>query len=272
MNLTPLITEGTASGLEESGCPDLPHMSFFGSKSTHETAHDALIETGRHLLATVDLKQSQGIRAYGLATVIKICCSGNGRSTAEVFAHALRGALEAGDVHFDKVREVVKALFEAQPHTMLDVFVLSPSDEPAMWRFDMGGRKGLPYKLMGSAALRSWASIDPETRYALLGPAMSLFSRGDFEESSEIDSLFADLLGLAPDKTAFLGRFASQVYPNQVGSSLKAALEHRKAQLVNLARDMPGEVADWVHRGLPDLDRWIGGASVMERDQEESFE
>lgn len=251
---------------------DILHMYFFANKSTAATAPEPLLEVGRQMLSNLDPAQTQGDRAHGLADVIKTCCSDSGMDTAIAVASALRLGLEAGDIHFYEIREVINALCEAQPHAVLDIFLLASPEEEVMWRRVIGGRKGLPYKSIGAAAIRSWASVDPEARYALLGPAMSLFSRGDFEESAQIDPLFADLLRLAPDKMAFLGRFDRQAHPNQWSGSLKVMLEDRRAELVQFAKEMPEEVADWVNQGLPDLNRWIASAGEMDRDQEESFE
>ncbi|MGH8083550.1 MAG: hypothetical protein ACREP7_23445 [Lysobacter sp.] len=99
-----------------------------------------------------------------------------------------------------------------------------------------------------------------------------MFSYEDFEEGSGIDPLFEALLCLAPDTAAFLGDFENQVRPSTWSGSLKEILEGRRSELVRLASKMPGEVAEWVQRGLPDLDRWIRGAGDMDRNQEESFE
>lgn len=228
---------------------DILHMYFFANKSTAATAPEPLLKVGRQMLSKLDPTQASGHRAHGLADVIKICCSGSGTATSIAVASALRSGLEAGDINFYETREVINALCEAQPHVVLDTFVLASPEDDVMWRWDMGGRKGLPYKSMRATAIQAWASVDPKARYALLGPAMSLFSRGDFEESAQIDPLFADLLRLAPDKTAFLGRFDRQVHPNQWSGSLKAMLENRWAELVRLAKEMPGEVADWVNQG-----------------------
>jgi hypothetical protein len=49
-------------------------------------------------------------------------------------------------------------------------------------------------------------------------------------------------------------------------------LENRRSELVRLAIEMPGEVADWVNQGLPDLNKWIASAADLDIDQEESFE
>ncbi|MFC3549570.1 hypothetical protein ACFOLC_00910 [Lysobacter cavernae] len=251
---------------------DILHMYFFVNKATAATAPEPLLKVGRQMLAKLNPAQASGHRAHGLAKVIKICCSGSGTATSIAVASALRSGLEAGDIHFYETREVINSLCEAQPHVVLDTFVLASPEDDVMWRWDIGGRKGLPYKSIGATAIQAWASVDPEARYALLGPAMSLFSRGDFEESAQLDPLFADLLRLAPDKTAFLGRFDHQVHSNQWSGSLKAMLESRRAELVRLAKEMSGEVADWVNQGLPDLNRWIDSAGDMDRDQEESFE
>lgn len=251
---------------------DILHMYLFANKSTATTAPQPLLDVGRQMLSTLDPAHVSGHRAHGLADVIRTCCSGSGAATAIAMAGALRAGLEAGDVHFYEIREVINALCEAQPHVVLDIFVLASPEDDVMWRWDMGGRKGLPYKAMGASEIQSWASVDPEARYALLGPSMSLFSRGDFEESTQIDPLFQDLLRLAPDKTAFLGQFEHQVHPGQWSGSLKTMLEGRRAELVRLAGEMPGAVEEWVNRGLPYLDRWIRGAQDLERDQEESFE
>ncbi len=251
---------------------DILHMYFFANKTTFATAPEPLLEVGRQMLTKLRLARVTGYRVHGLAHVIEICCSGSGTATSIVVASSLRSGLEVGDIHFFEIREVIKALCKAQPHVMLDIFILAPSEDNAMWRWDMGGRKGLPYKSIGATTIQAWASVAPETRYALLGPALPLFSRGDFEESSEIDPLFADLLRLAPHKTAFLGRFDRQVHPNQISGSLKEMLQNRRAELMRLANEMPGEVSHWVSQGLPDLDRWIASAGEMDIDREESFE
>lgn len=251
---------------------DILHMRFFASKSTEATAPSALIEIGRDLLATLDLKQVQANRGHGVAAVIKICCSGHGRVTAEVLVQALHAALVSGRRHVYEVHEIFQALCTVQPHMALDVFVLSRPSNQTWWRFELGGRKGIPYKLMGSATLQSWAAVDPAHRYALLGAAMSLFSPGDFDEGAEFDPLFVDLLRLVPDKAAFLGHFADRVRLGHWTGSMKDHLEKRRVALVKLASDMPGDVADWVNQGLPHLDRWIASASRMDSDREESFE
>lgn len=251
---------------------DILHMYFYANKSTADTAPEPLLAVGRKLLSHLDPTRVFGYRAHGLAEVIKVCCSGKDVTTAIAVAGTLRSGLEAGDFQPYETRELIEALCEARPHVVLDVFVLTAPDDDVMWRWDMGGRKGLPYKSMPSAAIQAWVAVDPNARYALLGPAMSLFSRDDFEEGAQIDPLFADLLSLAPDKAAFLGQFDRQLHLNQWGGSLKELLENRRASVVQLARDMPGEVADWVNQGLPELNRWIASAADMDRDQEESFE
>lgn len=252
---------------------DILHMYFFANKFTAVTAPAPLLDLGRQLICNLESAQASGNRAYGLAHVIKTCCSGSiGMATATAFANKVRLGLEAGNIHFYEIREVTEALCEVQPHVVLDIFVLASPEDDVLWRWDMGGRNGLPYNSMSAAAIHSWASVAPETRYALLGQAMPLFSRADFEEGAQIDPLFAELLHLAPDKAAFLGRFERQVRPNQLSGSLKATLEARRDALARLAKDMLGEVATWVNQGLLDLDRWISGAGEMDRDEEESFE
>lgn len=245
------------------------HMYFHANESSAATAPQPLLDVGRDILARLNLAHAA---RHTLANVIKVCCVGSGHATAVAVAIALRKCLETGDIHFYERREVVKALSQTQPQVVLDVFVLAPPEEGVTWRWDMGGRKGLPYRAMEAREIVAWASLDPRVRYELLGAAIPLFIRGDFEESTEIDPLFVDLLGLAPDKTAFLGEFYSQVHPSQWSGSLKDLLEGRRASLVQLAGQMPGEIANWFHEGLPHLDRWIRGARDMDRDHEESFE
>jgi hypothetical protein len=250
---------------------DILHMYFFANKTTVATVPESLLQVGQKLLTKLRPTQVSGRRSYGLATVIEICCSGSDTATSVVVASTLRSGLEVGDIHFYDIREVAKALCAAQPHVVLDKFLLAPPEDSVIWRLKMGGRMGLPYKSMGASKIHEWASVDPKTRYALLGPALPLFSSGDFEESAQIDLLFADLRA-APDKTVFLGRFDRRVHPNQYSGSLKAMLENRRSELVRLAIEMPGEVADWVNQGLPDLNKWIASAADLDIDQEESFE
>ena len=251
---------------------DILHMYFFSNKSVVADEPPSLLDVGRKILSTLDLTRLSDHHAYGIAEVIRTCCAGSGHTTAVDFASRLKAALEVGDIHFYKIRELVTALCEVQAQIVLDVFVLPPHAEDVMWRWDMGGLKGLPYRVMGAAEIQSWASADPEVRYAQLGPAMPLFSSSDFEEGAQIDPLFQNLLHFAPDKKAFLGAFEDRVRPSHWQGSFKSMLEKRRIELVRLANEMPGQVANWVNQGLPELDRWIHSAGDMDRDQEESFE
>lgn len=251
---------------------DILHMYFLANRSTAKEVPEALIQVGRKTLSKLDPRQISGHLSHGMAEVVKICCSGAETATSVSLVSALRSSLVKGDISFYEVRDVVTALCEVQPRVVLDTFLLGSSEDDHYWRWDMGGRKGLPYKSLGLSAIQAWASTDPNARYALIGPAMSLFSRGDFEEGAQINPLFEDLLRLAPDGAEFLGSFYHQVRPNQWSGSFKAMLEGRRIELMRLAKEMPGDVAEWVGKGLPDLDRWIGSAGDMDHEQEESFE
>lgn len=251
---------------------DILHMYFFSNKSTAAKAPQPLLDAGRNILVSLNPTRTLDDHAYGLAEVTKTCCSGSDATTAAALASGLRAALESGAVHFYEVRELIRALCEVQAKVMLDTFVLCPPGPDVMWRWDMRGIKGLPYKVMPMGEIQSWASVDPNARYARLGSSMSLFGRGDFQDGTQIDPLFLDLLRSAPDKLEFLGQFERQVQPDYFNGSLALMLEDRRAELVSLAGDMPGPVSDWVNQGLPDLDRWIRGAENIDRDHEESFE
>ncbi|WP_421570243.1 hypothetical protein [Stenotrophomonas sp. PD6] len=251
---------------------EILYMYFLANSSTADAAPWQLLDAGRRILFKLDPRQISDSHAHGIAEVAKICCSGKDTTISVSFVGALRSSLVRGEVDFYEIRDVVKALCEVQPRVVLDTFLLASSDDDDFWRWDMGGRKGLPYKSIGSLELQAWASVDPNARYGVLGPAMSLFGRSDFEEGAQIDPLFEGLLALAPDRAKFLGSFYRQVHLNRWNGSLKAILEDRRLELLRLAKEMTGDVAEWVKKGMPELDRWIEDARGVDHDQEESFE
>lgn len=251
---------------------EILHMYFFSNKSTSSTAPRALVEVGQGILASLKFKSASVQRVHSAGEVAKICCSTSDPEPARSVAESLCLSLEAGDIHFHEVREIINALCEAHPHVMLDTFLLRASEDSLGRRWDTGGSKGLAYRSMGLQAIQSWASINAVHRYPLLGAVMWLFSRGDFEEGTKIDPIFEGLLRGAPDRVMFLGKFDRQVYPLRWNGSIKDMLRNRRSELTRLAAEMPGEVADWVHCGLPLIERWIANAIETEHHQEEAFE
>lgn len=252
---------------------DILHMYFFANRQQSGDSLVPLVETGRDIVAQLSLSRVPGHRMFGLADLIRRCLAGEGvaREAALAFATRLREDLES-DVSYYEASEVIGALCEIQPRLVLDTFVLAAPDDRAMWRWDVGGCKGLPFKGIGSEAILEWAAVEPQTRYPLLGSALPLFSRGDFDESAVVDPMFKTVLVAAPDKRAFLGRFDRRIYPRSYSGSWKGMLEARRLALAELAAEMPSEVATWINEGLPVLDRSIQGAIEMEADREESFE
>ncbi len=251
---------------------DLLGQYFYNRRERPDDAAP-LVEVAQEILSVARLSRINGYRMHGLAKLVRRCLSGEGTgyASAEAFAQGLREDLNS-EVSYYEVREVMDALCEAQPRLVLDTFVAPVPYARARWRWDMGGRKSLSFHRIGSGTLLEWIAVDPAVRYPLIGSALSLFSRGDFDESASIDPLFKAVLAVAPVPRDFLGSFQSRMYPRSYTGSGQAMLEARRQALLELADEMPGEVASWIHEGLPDLDRAIQSAVDFETEREESFE
>lgn len=229
-----------------------------------------LLERGRELLARLDPNDLNVMREYGLRDLIAMCFAG---VEGEDAAHALSTTIYNGHQARDGWRResfgVVDALFVVQPRIALSIFIDGPQGPVRrLFRSRVGQRPSL-YDL-DPALVVEWANQNPSSRYPRLGEALSMFDKGQSDETRGLDPLFLALLRAAPDKAALLGTAFDRFHPGSWSGSLAAILEHRKSLLDTLP-DHP-EIASWLARALPEVDRWIAAEQQRENEREESFE
>ncbi len=263
---------GLANGVEVA--LDILHMHFHCDPEAGRPRDPSLIAVGRDLLRRVEFSDRATLSDYGLATVIRVCCSGSeGDALArEICAH-IRRAMETIYVSHHDLRYVLKALFETQPLAALDIFLVPrpTSLNPRLFEAELGS--STPIDTMDPVVLRQWAANDPATRYPLLGLAISMFEQKSGDEDSGISLLFLETLDHAPDKRAFLGDLLSRLRPSGGWSgSLADILTGRKDHLLTLRDGAHADVRQWIDDIQPRLDLWIQEERKRDREGEQSFE
>lgn len=252
---------------------DILEMHFFSNRDETRKWNARLISVGRDLLVRANFSHNSRLPDYGIRTVIRMCLPGDGgRDAAEKLCSNICSALDAYLVSPHHVGYIFKALVETQPFVTLDAFLLSTSPHGIRQRFDLDFGMGPSLENVDPAILQTWASRDPETRYALVGKCLRMFQREKNEEQNEISPLFLSMLNHAPDKRLFLGDLWERVHPRSWGGSLAHILAQRKTQMMKLAEHPDAHVRAWVSDVMPELDQGIELERVRDREREESFE
>lgn len=265
-----LAIAGLSDGVEIA--LDILHMHVHDFKSADDWA-PSLINVGRSLLCDVNFRKRGALRDLALETIVRVCCSGQqGEATAQTASMHMRSALEEMEISSYDLSGFLSALFVIQPFVCLDTFLLS-DDSSAMAILDLHHGLGTPVEELSVGTLREWASIDPVKRYPLLGQAVSMFKRNDFDESNELSPLFLELLATAADKHVFLGRLWTRAHPRGGWSgSLAEIFNQRRTQLLLLRSHSDADVRQWTVEALTQLDQLIEDERKRERHREESFE
>ncbi len=252
---------------------DILHMHFYRDREEGRTRSSSLIAVGRALLRRADFAKKQSLRDFGLHTVIKVCCAGpDGEKALRDICARVRSGLETVYLSSYDLGYVLRALFETQPLTALDEFLLPELKPRNRGLFEADFGSGTPVEDVGVDTLVKWANVDPDARFPLLGKSVPLFKRQQGEEENGVSALFLEILGHAPDKRAFLGDIWSRLHPRSWSGSLADILVRRRAAIRTLGDNVGGEVQQWVIDVLPELDRWIQHESKRDRDGEQSFE
>jgi hypothetical protein len=261
---------GTLSGGLEIALEVL-HMHFYSNKE--ETRNVLLVSVGRDLLARATFNRENAPHDFGTHTVAQICLSGDdGRRAAEKVCSNICAALDRYELSPHNVSYIYKALLETQPFVTLDAFLLSPSPYGIRDRFDLDFQMGPSIETVDPAILLTWANVDPDTRYPLLGKCLRIFRKKNHEEQNDISPLFLSMLNQAPDKRLFLGNPWDRVFPRSGSGSFTHALIQRKAQVMKLAEHADAEVRAWAGDAILELDRWIERERRRDRESEQSFE
>jgi hypothetical protein len=248
---------------------DILHMHLYANREQKENHNRRLVSLGRDLLGRADLSDA---RDYAAHTLIRICLAGNeGQRDAEKICGSLRSAIDAYDLDPHHCQFTLTALFETQPFTALDAFLLTTPSHRICRLFDVDF-VGPSLESLDAAILKTWADRGPGTRYASLGKCISMFRKKNNEEQNELSPLFLSMLDNAPDKRLFLGDLWDRVHPHSWSGSLAAILTERKAQVMKLAEHPDAQIRAWASEVPAELDRWIESDRGREREREESFE
>jgi len=253
---------------------DILHMYFYCSKDDEKAIPDELLLYGRELLKRTDFRDVRLMRDFGLKTVVERCLvSPAAADDARIVCRNLRVALEEYRASANDANDLLEGLFQTQPEVALDCFLLDGPPAKKHHLFEFGFIRASPVESLDAATLAAWADKDPADRYLRLGDALSLFTRGNMEEATDLSPLFLDLLTRAPDKAAFLGDGGRRLSPSGWSESLAAdILEKRKASLEPLTNYPDPNARAWFRAQSAGLDNQIAAARLRESRCEESFE
>ena len=252
---------------------DILHMHFSSNGEQTRNHNARLVSVGRDLLIRARFSKDSLVHDFGTHVVVLACLAGDdGRGAAEKVCTNICAALDTYEVSPHNLNHIYKALLEAQPLVTLDAFVLSPSPYGTRNRFDSVFQMSPSIESFDPAILHTWASVDPDTRYPLLGKCLSMFGEKNNKRQNEISPLFLSMLARAPDKQLFLGEVWNRVHPQSWSGSLAHILLQRKTQVMKLAEHPDAEVRAWIGGAIPELDRWIEQERERDLEWEQSFE
>lgn len=249
---------------------DILHMHFFSRQQKDGGDQNArLLSVGRNLLSRFEYGIDDSLRDYAAKGVIEVCLRGEeGREAAQQFCEHLSLALENYRISPHNLNYTLNALFEVQPFTALDAFIL-PAERRGIFEGDFGRKS--PIENVDPVILQNWASSDPNARYPRLGHVLPIFTKNG-DEDQDLSPLFLSLLEQAPEKRLFLGHLLDRLHPRSWGGSLADILIRRKSKVLKLAEHPDDEVRAAVIDLLPNLDIWIERERERDRAREESFE
>ena len=249
---------------------DILHMHFACAKDDGREYDPHLIECGRDLLGAADFANDAPLDDYAAGEAIGVCLAGSdGEEAARRLCGGIRDRIDGYRLSSYNIVHVLKAVFAVQPMIALDCLLLSKAGNHGDVELRLGHWS--PFEGMDAALLRRWADADAETRYPLIGGALSVFEESGTGGAVGLSTLFVELLGHAPDRAAFLGS-RNRIIPNAWSGSLADVLEHRRTLLGPLADHADAAVRGWMR----ELDVWLVGCIAKERlrdaASEESFE
>lgn len=190
------------------------------------------IETGRALLNAYQLggRDSRATREdYELGVIVKVCLASNdGAPVVQHLCSTLKDAAARRDIRAYNYGNLVRALFDVHPETMLDgLFVgdeksvsVGVSVVETLVRF----RKH-PLDGVSDEKFLAWCDHDPATRYPLAAAVGNLFKQSGDNDASEWTNLASALLKKAPDPQAVLNQIIRRLYPNSWSGSWATKME-----------------------------------------------
>jgi len=248
------------------------HMRFFCNSKEDNEQDTRMILLGRDLICRADFARNSGLEDYETHTVIKICLIGeDGQYAAKKVCENIRKTYEPYRNFSYDLNYTMNALFEVQPFVALDTFLLPSKTKGDSNEFDMDVGTGPPIENLDLEILQKWASVDPDSRYPLIGNSLKMFTKIS-NESETLSPLFVSLLKEAPDKRLFLGDYSDRLHSQGGSGSLRDAFIQRKELVMKLTDLGDEQVGAWVAGIIPEFDSWIEHERGRDRMAEESFE
>lgn len=250
---------------------DIFHARLWHHRHEKTTMEITLIEAGRDVLEKLEFFQIDVMRDHRLKLAIEVCCAGEeGMACATTLSTAIRDAINAYRISPYHLT-ALPSLFQAQPHTALDTFLLALADSSArpVWRADR--ELGPALEAIGAEKLIDWARRAPSVRFEKLAANMSLFTSRRPGDDGSLSAAFVAVLAEAPDADRFLGDAQNRLLPSGWSGSLAMVIEERIKKLKDLPSPPPSLRA-WLEKNADDLDRWIALERKRDREDEQSFE
>lgn len=260
---------GTGMGLE------ILHMAIYCLKGDGIEIDAALLSVGHRLLLRTNYRNTGDVREYRVQQTIQDCYTGpDGAERSRELCQHLKQQIAEKKVYAFQLDYVFDALFEVQPLTCLDEFMLSSAsgddDDPIYGNVGLDRRS--PLEKVDSELLWSWTDRDPTVRYPLVSRSLGIFSTKQLDEDDGLSPLFLAGLDRAPDIAAFLNSNNDRLRPSGWSGNLSAILDRRRTFLAPLASHADPYIRDWTARQIATLQNWADHERERESEREEAFE
>jgi hypothetical protein len=260
---------GTGMALE------ILHMAIYCLKDDGIEIDAALFSIGHKLLLRTDYRNTSDVREYRIQQTIRDCYRGpEGAERSRELCQHLKQQIAEKKVYAFQLDHVFDALFEAQPLTCLDEFMLSNAsgddDDPIYG--DTGLSRRSPLEKIDGELLWSWTDIEPIARYPLVSRSLGVFSTKELDEDDGLSPLFLAGLDRAPDKAAFLNSSNDRLRPSGWSGDLSVILDRRRTFLSPLTAHADPYVRDWTAKQIASLQTWADHERERESEREEAFE
>jgi hypothetical protein len=251
--------------------------SFSDLRSGRPSIDAQLIACGRRLLLVLPLDFDSDIqdeRVTGLDLVAKVCLKG---AEAEKTARALcLRLLETDGEAFQRwsmYAQLVRTIFEAQPHVALDELA-DPHliEEKIRFSPDLEDVIRQQIDKVCESDLLGWLEIDPNVRYLRLAGIITLLQTDDVDDEALLSPAAIALIRHAPDRSAVLG--ALEVFPPSYGFSGSAATFFGQCRTLVRELEDPKDAAlmTWLRMVDQKLARKVEQSRTRVRESEERFE
>lgn len=218
-------------------------MRLFSDRIDKRQSLIEVREAGRLVLGAFEFHSKGNDKTqedHNLGVVIRGSLAGNeGAAVAKALCHKLLNAVASYQVSGYEYEDLVKALLEVHPFTVLDELF---SGDAKLQRASVRLlNKILHYRRDALDALAddtvvTWCERDPGPRYPLAASIVLLFKRPKEGEPHEWTLLTSKLLEKSPDPLRVLAEIVNRLHPSSWTGSLASKLEGR----LKLLDSLPG--------------------------------